>query len=573
MKTLFTLFFSFLFLFGYSQELELDFAKRYGIIQNDLSHNVTSVKYYEDSEKYLVAGGFNGQIDLGINEVQILNGGTEGNGFIAIYNSNFDLLNYFRTDVVIISAELSNEMVFVCGRFLTLDVDLNDDNNEIFESSNFIGNGYLVAYSQSGDFIWSQILSSNSSFIPLYCTSSENNVYLVGDFGGSQFGGPLVIENGTESMEVFSGEFGGSVFLLSYDIQGGYQFHHQFYNEIDLIRSTDYENYNGTLYLGLEAREGNINIGISEENILTPEFPNTSLICAYNLENLNLEEYYVFQTENAISGSGNLRFSKTRPSEILVSFGLSGILSFYSHITEAIIPYHENQTTGIASICVLNNEDGSLSKTFFQVEESFVFRDCMQLENDDFIISAEYEGNLFWEGLPLDNLLFQSSATSALFYVNNPLNAITLFNFNSSFQSEMNANILLNSFSGELIIAGRYKGNHDIDFTSNNSSLGDVSDDQAGFLAKYNFDPNTSITEEKRSTALIYPNPSNSNLFVSSEAGNFDYEFRILDVSGKTVQKGVLQSETIDISSLKDGVYYLIIKEYRYKFIKSTMTE
>lgn len=69
---------------------------------------------------------------------------------------------------------------------------------------------------------------------------------------------------------------------------------------------------------------------------------------------------------------------------------------------------------------------------------------------------------------------------------------------------------------------------------------------------------------------LAYPNPAKDLLYLSSEANLEAYEFRIFDLQGKLLQQGQLQAakNTIDISTLKAGVYFLQVDELSIPLIK-----
>jgi ELWxxDGT repeat protein len=69
----------------------------------------------------------------------------------------------------------------------------------------------------------------------------------------------------------------------------------------------------------------------------------------------------------------------------------------------------------------------------------------------------------------------------------------------------------------------------------------------------YTFDPATLSTDDLRTEIIkVYPNPTSDYIMVSKELLNLDY--RIHDITGKTVKQGVITSEKIDLD-LNSGLY------------------
>ena len=68
----------------------------------------------------------------------------------------------------------------------------------------------------------------------------------------------------------------------------------------------------------------------------------------------------------------------------------------------------------------------------------------------------------------------------------------------------------------------------------------------------------TAIDEVRQSQLLIYPNPAKNNLYV--DLNNSDLSnccFELVSISGVTMLNGNLKSNSIDISKLKTGIYFL----------------
>jgi hypothetical protein len=74
---------------------------------------------------------------------------------------------------------------------------------------------------------------------------------------------------------------------------------------------------------------------------------------------------------------------------------------------------------------------------------------------------------------------------------------------------------------------------------------------------------------------LVYPNPTSDNLFLSMDVNKFNnLNIRIFNLFGQTIKSTTLSSmdESIDVSNLKNGVYFIQLtlneKTYTTKFIK-----
>jgi hypothetical protein len=97
------------------------------------------------------------------------------------------------------------------------------------------------------------------------------------------------------------------------------------------------------------------------------------------------------------------------------------------------------------------------------------------------------------------------------------------------------------------------------------NAFGCCSDSMKLFLS---IGPNT-IEHTRTFSPVIYPNPSRSVITIANLEKSSD--FTILDVLGKAVIKGTLEGHTeyIDLSSLRDGMYFLRIAEHGiYKVLK-----
>ena len=82
-------------------------------------------------------------------------------------------------------------------------------------------------------------------------------------------------------------------------------------------------------------------------------------------------------------------------------------------------------------------------------------------------------------------------------------------------------------------------------------------------------------TEDKidSSNFIIYPNPAND--FFSFSTDTLDLKYQIITVTGKIVNEGIISKQKIDVSLLKNGVYFVKVTDqisntkYYLKLIKS----
>lgn len=80
------------------------------------------------------------------------------------------------------------------------------------------------------------------------------------------------------------------------------------------------------------------------------------------------------------------------------------------------------------------------------------------------------------------------------------------------------------------------------------------------------------VSENSLEDTVVFPNPSDGVFTIKSSA-DFDSEnsYTVTDISGKNIQKGILQSsETIiDLSEVQTGIYFLKANNTRLKLIKN----
>ena len=68
-----------------------------------------------------------------------------------------------------------------------------------------------------------------------------------------------------------------------------------------------------------------------------------------------------------------------------------------------------------------------------------------------------------------------------------------------------------------------------------------------------------SIEDNISSNNLIYPNPTND--FLNFSTNNIDLKYQIISVTGVIVKKGIIVNQKINISQLKDGIYFVKVTD------------
>ncbi|UKM64089.2 T9SS type A sorting domain-containing protein [Flavobacteriaceae bacterium GSB9] len=118
----------------------------------------------------------------------------------------------------------------------------------------------------------------------------------------------------------------------------------------------------------------------------------------------------------------------------------------------------------------------------------------------------------------------------------------------------------ISSGNGTLYTAGYFK---------NSFILGNVtwsSETYKMFVGKIN--PETlGVLNPSIGAFLIYPNPAINVLTIQSEY-NLNSHYQINNIMGQTIKHGILENQTIDVSSLPQGIYIISIGGFNVKFIK-----
>lgn len=75
------------------------------------------------------------------------------------------------------------------------------------------------------------------------------------------------------------------------------------------------------------------------------------------------------------------------------------------------------------------------------------------------------------------------------------------------------------------------------------------------------------VNEEITNQLNLYPNPCNS--LINIPINNYNNNYYIFDTNGNIVLDGIANESQINVNKLQSGVYYLIIKDEKYRFIKN----
>jgi dienelactone hydrolase len=80
--------------------------------------------------------------------------------------------------------------------------------------------------------------------------------------------------------------------------------------------------------------------------------------------------------------------------------------------------------------------------------------------------------------------------------------------------------------------------------------------------------PSTTAIIDNATQLLLYPNPSNTNLIVTNLFSE-NKEYTIIGLDGRLIKKTKLCTDEINISFLKNGIYFLGYNGKKYKFVKN----
>jgi len=94
--------------------------------------------------------------------------------------------------------------------------------------------------------------------------------------------------------------------------------------------------------------------------------------------------------------------------------------------------------------------------------------------------------------------------------------------------------------------------------------------DEDILITRHNNNP-LNISDFETKNLIVTPNPTSGKFTVQNLTFNSENTtYEIVDVSGKIIKKGILESaeDIIDISSSEKGIYFLKIQNQTFKIIK-----
>ena len=127
--------------------------------------------------------------------------------------------------------------------------------------------------------------------------------------------------------------------------------------------------------------------------------------------------------------------------------------------------------------------------------------------------------------------------------------------------------------NANLLLSGSFTGTAEFDFSSGVQNLTSASIyNYDRFWAKYGTDTLGLGENIITNKYAIYPNPTNSMLFVSHELDS-PFKVTIIDITGKILQKTTIDNQKgVDVSAYPQGIYFIQIdnglEKNTYKFIK-----
>lgn len=149
--------------------------------------------------------------------------------------------------------------------------------------------------------------------------------------------------------------------------------------------------------------------------------------------------------------------------------------------------------------------------------------------------------------------------------------------------AEANSTITVYAEDGTTVIdkgITNVSGNYTVNFTTSQLvgtvikvSAKDTSNNESLKTEATLSDSNLSVDKISDNNLHIYPNPFEDHIYIKSIKQLSNYQYRIINMSGKRIQEGLLVNNTIDCSSLQSGVFLLKIfsqgESHNIKIVKN----
>lgn len=494
-----------------------------------------SVTNTDSNGNTYVVGGFTGTVDFdpSANTANMISSSTTATDlYIAKYDSNG---NYVWSKQIIGTIGARRKLVFdTSGNFYftgtytgTTPIDVDPSIANVFNlTTNGQFNTYIIKFNSQGEFIWAKSIlaqPTNGYFVSVtQFDIKDNSIYMTGRmWGGADFNPSPTETNILTTIIQASNE----TFFAKYDLDGNYQMAFKFDNDpTGLINkgSSFAIDDNGDIYL---------------------------LAIFINTVDFNPSPTEVFNLTSVPDDS---------------TFNL------------AILKYTVNGSFVWAKQVRAMDVDSFLPVTSIQGNE---WLSSTYIKNNELIVVSSIFGNFDFDPSANDVILPSSIDASGNFN-----SSFFIAKYNTTSGELINVNKLDGDYVGELynscldinqnlVLSGSFRGTVDFDFTTGVQTVTSASPyNNDRFWAKYTIETLGVQTNNSVNGYNIYPNPTNSILYVSHESFT-EFNVTLMDITGKILQKTVLTNQKgVDVSAYPKGIYFIQIEngseKSTSKFIK-----
>ena len=477
----------------------------------------------------------------------------------------------------------TNGNTYITGRFLgTVDFDPSTNTANLTSNSTTLNDMYIAKYDSNGNYLWVKQLSGNvgGTASKRMLFDSVGNFYFTGRISGTD---PIDFDPSPTAAVYLTPVGGVDTFFAKYSPQGNYIWAKSI-SGVDSssgMNETHIELKGNNIYLtGLFVGSYKFNPATADvitssqgnlEGFIAKYDLNGNYVFAFSIPTTNSGEstltanvvvdnsnnFYLF---TLLSGSADFDLLSTSASYITspllgIDLTTSFILSKYSQTGDLLWAKSLNQNTinfGTNRDRVhayINNNELIVAFPLFDSEID------LDPSGNDFIVNSNpLKGNI---------IVAKYNTSTGDFIWGNKIGG-DYNSFLNSTNFDSNANLLL---------SGSFTGTADFDFSSGVQNLTSVSSyNNDRFWAKYV--TNTLGLGENiiAKGYVIYPNPTNSMLYVSHESEG-QSKVTIIDIMGKILQKTTIDNQKgVDVSAYPQGVYFIQIEsgldKNTYKFIK-----